>query len=363
MINKNTDDLCLVVTERCNLNCCYCQSDKSFNGIMSWDTAKKYIDTYLTLTEIECPSITFMGGEPFLVFQLIKQIVAYVSTKYLEKKVDYTIVTNGTLVHGVIQEWIKENEDYIHVVLSLDGLGDNHNKNRSGSLRMIDLDFFRSLRKPVVNSVFTPDTIRQLAETVIELHEYGFYVKGFIADGESWNGEHIELIAQQLMILITYYLEHPDIQPVSLLSQPLYYLTSSQAVRRCGTELFSEISISPDGSLWACHRCSPFENNGTWAIPKKYLGLTNARYLLPHCKDCLLEKICNACPASNASIKDNQKLAETMCNIRKLLFKANAYFSLSMLAAEQNYTVHNHLSTEKKKLLEESAKAIIEYLS
>lgn len=331
--------------------------------MMSWDIAQKYVDAFLTETKIERPSITFMGGEPFLAFQLISQVVAYVSSKYSERKVDYTIVTNGTLVHGAIQEWIKENENDVHVVLSLDGLGEMHDKNRNDSLRLIDLDFFRSLQKPVLNSVFTPETVGHLSETIIELHEQGFYVKGFIADGELWSVEHTEIIAEQLMQLITYYLEHPETSPISLLTQPLHYLTSSESVRRCGTETFSEVSVSADGRLWACHRCSPFENHGTWAIPEKYLELTNARHLLPECETCLLEKICNACPASNASIKDNHPQAETTCNIRKLLFKANAYFSLSMLASEHDYVALRHLSVKKKKMLAESSQTILEYLS
>lgn len=331
--------------------------------MMSWDTAQRYIDKFLTRTKKNRPSITFMGGEPFLAFQLISQVVAYVSSEYSERNVSYTIVTNGTLVHGAIQEWIKGHENDVHIVLSLDGLGETHNKNRNGSLRLIDLDFFRSLQKPVLNSVFTPETVGHLSETVIELHEQGFYVKGFIADGEPWSIEHTGIIAEQLMRLITYYLEHTETCPISLLAQPLHYLTLSEPVRRCGSETFSEVSVSADGRLWACHRCSPFENHGTWAIPEKYLELTNARHLLPECETCLLEKICNACPASNASIKDNQPQAETMCNIRKLLFKANAYFSLSMLASEHDYVALRHLSVEKKKMLAESSRTILEYLS
>ena len=65
------------------------------------------IDTFLFTTEVNQPSVTFMGGEPFLAFRLIKQIVAYVDEEYRTRKVSYTVVTNGTLVHGEIQDWIK----------------------------------------------------------------------------------------------------------------------------------------------------------------------------------------------------------------------------------------------------------------
>jgi hypothetical protein len=118
-----------------------------------------------------------------------------------------------------------------------------------------------------------------MADTTIQLHKQGFFVKGFIADGEYWKSEHVALIASQLTKMITYYLNHPSIVPMSLLGMPLHYLTSELPVRRCGTEKFEEVSVAADGQQWACHRCSPFENHGTWKIPDKYLDLINARHL------------------------------------------------------------------------------------
>ena len=297
-----------------------------------------------------------------MAFDLIKDSVDYIATTYSNTPISYTIVTNGTLVYGELQDWIVEHEDKVQVVLSLDGLGEEHDLNRCQSLKHIDLDFFRHLRKPIVNTVFTPETISKMAETTTELHQHGFFVKGFIADGELWKSEHIGVIAEQLMKLVTYYTENPDVAPMSLLGQPLFYLTSEQLVRRCGTERFEEISVSPDGQQWACHRCSPFENHGTWKIPEKYIGLINARHLLEECDSCFLEKICNACPASNAAMKDDKEVSQTMCDIRKLLFKANAYFALSMLASEKDYVALRTLTNEKKLHMAESAKKIMEEL-
>lgn len=362
MITKHTEDLCLVVTERCNLNCSYCQSDKSFKRTMTWECAKEKIDTFLSICETENPSVTFMGGEPFIAFQLIKDVVAYAAKTFPDKLLTYVIVTNGTLVHDDIQQWIREHEDSVQVVLSLDGLGEEHDLNRCQSLKKIDLDFFRSLHKPIVNTVFTPDTVKDMAKTTIQLHLKGFNVKGFIADGEPWEKHHIGTICEQLMVLIEFYLQHPNVNPISLLGQPLFYLSSEKPIRRCGTDRFEEVSVSADGKLWACHRCTPFENHGTWKIPERYLTLIEARHLLGECKSCFLEKICNACPASNAAMIDNKELCLTMCNIRKLLFKANAYFALSMLASGKNFVAIRSLSNEKTLYLADSAKMILERL-
>lgn len=361
-ITPHTEDLCLVVTERCNLHCTYCQSNKSFSRTMSWECAKAYIDKYLTVCDTLHPSFTFMGGEPFIAFTLIKTIVDYVKANYPRKQVTYTIVTNGTLVHRDIQHWILLHEDQVHVTLSLDGLGEEHDINRCDSLKRIDLEFFRQLRNPVVNTVFTPETVDRMAATTIALQDKGFMVKGFVADGEKWVDRDVNIFAQQLALLIDYYMEHPQIPPMSLLAQPIYYLIFAKGIRRCGTSDYTEVSVSADGRLWACHRCSPFENHGSWKIPEHLLSLSEAKHLLEECKDCRMEKICNVCPASNASIMEDKKLAETTCAIRKLLFKANAYFVMNMLASETEYAGIRHLDAQRRIQTFESAKAILNLL-
>ena len=362
MINEKTEELCLVVTERCNLNCSYCQSNKQFSHTMSIACAKEYIDKYLHVSMVSKPSITFMGGEPFVAFKTIKEIVAYVKQHYPQKEISYTIVTNGTLVHNEIQEWIKEHESILQITLSLDGAEESHNLNRCNSFHLIDIDFFKSLRKPIVNSVFTPDTIQNMSYNLKELHKHNFLIKGFIADGEQWSTQSIGVLATQLFSMIEYYLDNPHIQPFSLLSLPIYHLTTNKTIKRCGTECFYEVSISADGKEYACHRCTPFENNGTWKIPQKYLTLTNARFLLEDCITCPFDRICNACPASNASLKDNTEMSLINCQIRKLLFKSNAYFYLRMLTSENDYVALKYISDEKKKHIIQSSRTILELL-
>lgn len=329
---------------------------------MTWACAQKHIDDFFLISAEKDKSITFMGGEPFLAFTLIEKIVSYIEVTYPCEWVNYTIVTNGTLVHNEIQDWIKQHESNVQVVLSLDDLGESHNANRSNSLKRIDIDFFCSLSKPIINTVFTPNTIDNLAETVIELHKHNFYIKGFIADGECWKEEHVYLLSEQLQILVEYYRKNPNVSPFSLLGMPLYYLTMNKPISRCGTEKNEEVSVSTDGKLWACHRCTPFENHGTWTIPDKYINLINARHLLSECNECFLEKICNACPASNAAMKENLELSMVTCNMRKLLFKANAYLATTMLLSENNYVALQHLSNEKKMNLAASAKMILDNL-
>ena len=78
----------LITNENCNLNCTYCYEHHKTTSYMSFTTAKSIIDKeFSTATSGETFEIEFFGGEPFLNFPLIKQIVDYVKSKYSNLKV------------------------------------------------------------------------------------------------------------------------------------------------------------------------------------------------------------------------------------------------------------------------------------
>lgn len=70
-------------------------------------------------------TVAFYGGEPLLNMAFIKEIVGYVNELNFEKKteVEYTITTNGTLVHKHIGFLVAHN---FLLTFSLDGNEENH---------------------------------------------------------------------------------------------------------------------------------------------------------------------------------------------------------------------------------------------
>ena len=173
--------LSLIVTEKCNLNCGYCFCDKSMNRSMSLSTARSLIGKALAehSGSIETLNILLIGGEPFLEFPLIRDLVTWVRGTYPEKKIKFKAVTNGTLVHGEIQEWLINNSDVFTAELSLDGAEEDHNNYRSGSFDLIDFAFFRNkLPNPVVNTVISP---AHQALSLARIH--GFEVRRLKAQG------------------------------------------------------------------------------------------------------------------------------------------------------------------------------------
>ena len=94
----------LTLTQFCNLRCPYCfEANKSHNK-MDIDTIKKILDEALNDERFNEYEIDFFGGEPFLEFELMKETMKYVYDTYPNKLMLFTATTNGTLVHGEIQE-------------------------------------------------------------------------------------------------------------------------------------------------------------------------------------------------------------------------------------------------------------------
>lgn len=120
-----------VVTNACNMGCVYCQAQNGKcipNGMMTVETAKKAVDIALSSPE-KCLSFEFQGGEPLMNFETIRFIVEYAKEKAKNKRIEFNLVTNLTLLTDEIAKFIQENN--IGVSISVDGHEELHNKNRS----------------------------------------------------------------------------------------------------------------------------------------------------------------------------------------------------------------------------------------
>lgn len=135
LLNNNIEQITLQVTQRCNLRCSYCvYSGKFDNRVhssvdMDFEQARKAIDFGLSRSNSSSIfSIGFYGGEPLLMFGLIQKCVEYVESVAENRKIDYTITTNGTLLTIDKAEYLFSKN--FHIVISLDGSKEEHNINR-----------------------------------------------------------------------------------------------------------------------------------------------------------------------------------------------------------------------------------------
>ena len=163
---------------------------------MNFDTAKECIDwifhnipDYAT----DGVEIGFIGGEPLIEFDLLKQIFSYVSSKYNDVEHIFYATTNGTLLNSEMKEWFSAHRNCFVLGLSLDGAKETHDVNRSGSFDSIDFDFFlKNWPEQGVKMTLSEYSLPRLAENIKFIHGLGFkHINGVnLAEGSfDWSKE------------------------------------------------------------------------------------------------------------------------------------------------------------------------------
>ena len=123
--NQGVYELVLMISQDCNMKCSYCYADAGTYSeeasFMDREIAKIGVEKIFQVEDIK--EIMFFGGEPFLNFPLIREIVELNREKGRELK--YGVVTNGTIMTDSILKFLKENN--FGVTVSLDGPSHIHN--------------------------------------------------------------------------------------------------------------------------------------------------------------------------------------------------------------------------------------------
>lgn len=333
----NYRDITLCITETCNLNCIYCYENHKSPKKMSFAVAKRIIDYEMSIRDtFEGVLFNLFGGEAFLNFELIKQIVSYLEINYNNSVLKWHcfITTNGTLVHGEIQKYLKDHYKSISCGLSLDGTKECHNINRSNSFDDIDLTFFAEFYKnQYIKMTISSKTLPRLADCVIFAHKKGFEISCNLAFGTDWSdAENVQILENELMKLIEFYLNNPTIKPCSMLNDPIYKvaLKNKKALRECGAGQLMR-SYDTEGVCYPCQFFMPISIGEEAA--KKALNIQWHKEIIPEdkldnrCKDCILKACCHICYGSNYASTGNIYLhEENWCLLNKIIFKARAYF-------------------------------------
>ena len=147
-----------------------------------------------------------------------------------------------------------------------------------------------------------------------------------------------------------------------MLSSALYCIPGEIFLPKCSPGVMAH-SVAPDGSHYSCYRCTPYYNNGECVIPQNSISLKGIRYLDARCEQCAAGCICNACPASVASIRGNTEQKIARCRFSKVMFFASAYFQLELLANHPNHIFLRNKSDYQKHQIAMGARMIFDKLN
>ena len=216
--------LSLEIINKCNLNCTYCYLGEKKNTYMSLETAQKAIDIAVHEANKQHDRtlmVYFIGGEPLMAFNLMKDVVDYAKKKCQETNLicKFSTTINGTLVTDEVIDFFVENT--FEVKVSLDGPEYVQNLNRrdyagTGSFEKImkNLPLLRKYEQETGNqisvaSVVTSNNYQYYAESFQFLLDLGIKkLESGIDYYCSWSDEQIQGLREQIEKVFGLYKAH-----------------------------------------------------------------------------------------------------------------------------------------------------------
>lgn len=300
----------LMVTHGCNLNCTYCyEKFKNPSKKMDVEMAKKLIlKEVKTVSESDCfeeLEIDFMGGEPLLRFDLIKEIVEWLESGVSDVPFVCFATTNGTLLNEEMKSWFVQHKISVILGASYDGNERVQSANRGSKANQIDIDFFAGTwPEQGFKMTISKESLPYLYESYVEIANKNYFVNASLAQGVAWTKEDARIYREQLAALRGFYLSHPNIEPCNLLSRSLAGIEYGVAeqTKYCGSG-DGMITYDVDGTAYGCHMFTPVVLNDR-ATPLGLSAECAGRLTITDslCKGCGLLNWCPTCIGFN--VKD-----------------------------------------------------------
>lgn len=342
----------LILTEACNLGCSYCfEYSADHQKTMSTTTALAAVD-FLFEASRNSPwvGVTFMGGEPMLQFDLMRQVVDYARdvAKSKNKSVIFDMQTNGVLIKQEHARYFCEVG--LRYCISLDGAqlaNDRYRKTLGGSgtfqivaakMKMLKrYQHWQGARMTIM-----PLDASMLGDNIRRLHEdlaINQFIIGF-ATHTDWQDDQIADYAHGLKEAFDYFVEQRIKQKSRRLRISLFelgeldetYTKVREGVWGCGAGS-GRLAVGADGVFHGCSKLAWGVEGGSKNAPLPLgsveTGMSqpeNRLKLLNHtsdprtkCHSCELKAYCQGgCYAANAADTGNMYVpADYFC---KLMF-------------------------------------------
>jgi uncharacterized protein len=282
--------LTLTVTERCNLRCGYCYVPVERGRTMPAETADAAVDLLLRHAAADGElSLSFFGGEPFLVPDLLERAIDRARRGAPDRKVRVATPTNGTLLEGRALELCRTHG--IEAAISLDGEPASNDRPLAGggdsTSRLLPLIpgilALGPAARITARMTVTPANVDELSENVRTLAALGFRRIVFLPAYElpwddaavaAWRREH-ERIGTWLVGVHGAGKQPPDL--------PTWRGVESRLLRgrprhACGAGV-RLAAVSTDGGLYPCYRFVFAERREECRLGDVRQGFTNREVL------------------------------------------------------------------------------------
>lgn len=335
-----------VVTNACNMNCVYCQANNGSikpHDMMTCETAEKAVDIALS-SPSNSLTFEFQGGEPLINFPVIKHIVEYTDQHKGSKEIEYTIVTNLTLLQDYMLDFFVEHN--IIISTSLDGFKELHDRNRpylSGNgtfddvCHSIQLIRSRGIRFGAIETTtrYSLDSPEKMVDTYYELGFRDIFIRPLTPLGcanKSW--ERIGYTPEEFLVFYKKALKniisknvdgeqmregHASLFLAKILhGRPVNYMELRSP---CGASI-GEMAYYPNGDIFTCDEGRMlFEmGNDSFRLGNVHTSTydeiihsptcctvcrASITESVPTCCDCVYQPYCGICPVVNLALEQD----------------------------------------------------------
>lgn len=334
------EELKLIVTNKCNLNCSYCYEKHKGKSAMTKEVAMDAIDSFTENAESNTRlDLSFHGGEPLLEFEIIKYATEYLKEKSSLKKLDphFGITTNGTLVTPEIAQYFKENN--FRVKVSLDGKEETHNLHR----KTIDShDTYNKVVKAAyllnenecdlsIRMTITPETVDSFVENVQWLLEKGFRKIEAVADNLADWSKKIDKLEASYKEIQRIYIDRLEKDRFSfgMFDGKIAQYLQARKPRFCNAG-FGHFVVNPDGTLYPCAYVMDKKEFCVGKLKGEIDKKKRKRYIEKHltkndiCEECSIAHFCQGrkCSFNNYITTGYLNLSNDFwCKHEKMLYK------------------------------------------
>ena len=370
-LNLDTPSIDLDVTTGCNLACAYCFKNLGRADSMPLETAQSAVDWVLRASgPHKRISVNFMGGEPLLVFPMLRKLVNWGNRrcKELQKEIGWSLTTNMTLMNDEIRRWVDQKG--LGVLMSIDGVPEvqeeqrpsKDGKPKSDIIKKWAKSMLRTRPRSDARATLSPQWVHRLYESCLYLwEEIGFTSVMFAETGyEYWTEDHLREYRLQLQKVVQYLVadfRRGGQKSLAMLS----FITKKLVIPRdegkaipvrvfpCGAG-YNYMMIDSKGTIWPCHRCEgAAKETGTEAgmrlgnlyssgfdetLSNAFRNFNHPETSKPMCSICPFDPVCaGGCPAANLS------------STGSIYTPHDTFCKLKWIAYEQSVTLYQKMKT------------------
>ncbi len=331
----------------CNLSCSYCYNRGPDSDRMPVEVAARAVKAFrdgIRPGDEQLATIRFFGGEPLMNWPVLEHVLDTASRDWPGAGPSWVLNTNGTLLRDEHVARLEREGARLNVGLSLDGVGEVHDRKRSlingkGSYAAVRRAAERlaeaqiPLNLIIVVGAHNLERLDGVVDFALELKaRYGGFIgvglepvvdrSGFGANHPGLGPAHRRIVAR---------CQDNGLFVFGKLLTAFFALTDTQAAddHFCSVT-GAEMSVDPRGNLVLCSAIpeAPFasleqvERQGRVPFPERYVGRRASQ--IAECRECAVSGLCGGgCAAQSAMLHGDIAATpgETFCDLMRQTFE------------------------------------------